>query len=92
MLKLEKEPYTGHVSVTNNGIPCQNWASMSPHSHKKTKNSFFPVDGSVQAAKNYCRSFGEQLRGSPFCFTTNPDIIWGKCELRICNGESYNIY
>ena len=87
MLKTENERYTGTVSVTNNGIPCQDWASSSPHNHTFNQNESFPADGSVHAAKNYCRNFAEFRWGSPFCITTNPDIIDGDCTLRICNGK-----
>ena len=88
VLKTENEPYTGTVSITNNGIPCQAWASSYPQQHSRNKNRYFPTDGSVHAAKNYCRSFGDLLDGIPLCFTTHPDILWGKCALRICNGKS----
>ena len=88
VLRTDNEPYTGTVSVTNNGIPCQAWASSFPHRHTMYHDKYFPVDGSAQAAKNYCRNYGDYR--SPFCYTTNPDILWGKCTLRICNGEDAN--
>ena len=91
VLQTKDEPYTGTVSVTNNGIPCQAWASSSPHSHKYNENRYFPADGSVQAAKNYCRSIKAAENGFPFCYTTNPDVRRGRCTLQICNGKEKKI-
>ena len=87
VLRTKNEPYTGTVSVTNNGIPCQAWASSSPHSHRFNENRYFPADGSVHAAKNYCRSIENAENGFPFCYTTNPGVRRGRCALQICNGK-----
>ena len=43
------------ISNTKNGITCQPWAEDRPHVNVDyEKDHMFP-DGSVKAAKNYCR-------------------------------------
>ena len=81
--RIVGEDYTGTVSVTNNGIICQAWTEQTPHPHVNFEDHHFPAAGSVSAAKNYCRNFGQ---GDPFCYTLNPFVKWSFCTLRICNG------
>ena len=81
--RIVGEDYTGTVSVTNNGITCQAWTEQTPHPHVNFEDHHFPAAGSVSAAKNYCRNFGQ---GDPFCYTLNPFVKWSFCTLRICNG------
>ena len=40
----------------------------------------FPVDGSVQAAKNYCRD--PSKKGNLWCYTTDPKIPVENCDVR----------
>lgn len=77
--------YTGTVSVTNHGRTCQAWASQTPHQHNKNKDEYFPADAGVVGASNYCRSFkGLPL---PFCYTTDPMVVYELCTLSICTGK-----
>ena len=77
--------YSGTVSVTNNGHTCQAWSSQTPHSHIFNDDGWFPDDGSVTAARNYCRSIWDHA--IPWCYTTHPDISWGYCDFSICTGK-----
>jgi hypothetical protein len=72
--------YSGSLSRTLSGLVCQNWSSNTPHSHKAYIK--FP-DGSDIAAKNYCRNPDGQ-RGSPWCYTTDPDKRWEYCNIKVC--------
>ena len=83
--ELKTSPYSGTVSVTNQGQPCQAWSSQIPHNHTDNKDGIFPLDGSVKKARNYCRDLSGS--GKPGCYTTDPLIVWGFCHLRICNGK-----
>ena len=49
-------------------------------------DDYFPADGGVIGAKNYCRTYGSYRK--PYCFIDNPYITYGYCNLRICNGKS----
>lgn len=79
--------YAGNVSVTNNGHACQSWSSQTPHRHQLTIDAFFPIDGSVENATNYCRDFDGSAMGRPWCYTTEPDIVWEYCTFSICSGK-----
>ena len=83
--ELKTSLYSGMVSVTNQGQPCQAWLSQTPHHHTDNKDGKFPLDGSVKKARNYCRALSGS--GKPGCYTTDPLIVWGFCHLRICNGK-----
>ena len=85
IIDLVHTPYTGTVTLTNHGLTCQAWNAQSPHKHIKTNDAYFPADGSVVGAKNYCRNF--EGSGRPWCFAIHEYIIWQFCDLRICNGK-----
>ena len=87
---FELTDYNGTVSVTNHGQTCQAWSSQTPHRHIHIKDRLFPMDGSVEEASNYCRDVGSP--GRPWCYTTDPDIMWNYCTFRICNGKDYFIF
>jgi len=41
-------------------------------------------DGSVKNASNYCRQPNPNSNDGPWCFTTDPNKPWEKCEVPIC--------
>ena len=73
--------YNGTISVTESGRTCQMWGLQNPHRHR-FKDTDFLVDGSKQAAKNYCRNIGTGLL--PWCFTTDPRYKWDHCYIPFC--------
>ncbi|XP_064639811.1 plasminogen-like [Lineus longissimus] len=48
--------YTGTVSKTRGGLPCQRWDAHAPHKHSYGKDAFFPYDGGIKGANNFCRN------------------------------------
>ena len=78
--------YIGHTSVTASGKQCQAWASQSPHQHSYKQDGSFP-DGSVNDASNYCRNPDRYWDEGVWCYTTDPDTEWGKCNVPRC-GQS----
>ncbi len=36
-------------------------------------------------AKNYCRT--SDVEGTPWCYTTNPDVRWEHCRIPLCEGK-----
>lgn len=78
--------YTGHKSVTETGKHCQAWASQSPHSHSYTQDDMYP-DGSVTAASNYCRNPDRNWNEGVWCYTTDRETNWEKCDVPAC-GQS----
>eukprot|EP00105_Crassostrea_gigas_P041126 XP_019925274.1 PREDICTED: plasminogen [Crassostrea gigas] len=65
--------YTGTVSHTKTGIPCQRWDSKTPHAHDL--NHLFKDE-------NYCRN--PDGSAGPWCFTMDPDIRWELCDVPKC--------
>jgi hypothetical protein len=76
--------YTGSTKHTTSGHTCQAWASNLPHRHKYHTDSYFP-DKSVQAAGNKCRSPDNDV--TPWCYTTNPYVLWEYCNVSKCEGK-----
>jgi len=74
--------YTGQRSVTASGRQCQAWTLQMPHDHIFTDDSMF-ADGSVLAARNYCRNPTND-DGAVWCFTTDPQITLEFCEVPRC--------
>lgn len=85
VMNLMNTPYTGTVAITDHGIMCQAWSAQYPNRHTRSKDAYFPADGSVEGASNYCRNF--EGYGRPWCITVDQRIMWGFCTLRICNGN-----
>ena len=77
--------YTGTVSITNGWRTCQLWSEQVPHRHAFTGNDYFPFDGSVEEAENYCRQVDGDKR--PWCYTTDTYMRWQYCDDHICGGN-----
>ncbi|XP_056003285.1 uncharacterized protein LOC125661191 isoform X1 [Ostrea edulis] len=65
--------YTGTVSHTKTGIPCQRWDSQTPHSHSYNE---------LHKDENYCRNTDGSA--GPWCYTQDPDIRWELCDVPQC--------
>ena len=78
---MRSAEYTGKVSVTESGRRCQPWALQSPQAHSVTRDNQF-ADGSVAAAKNYCRD--PDNTGYLWCYTTDPASRWERCNVDLC--------
>ena len=79
--------YVGKVSRTEYFIPCQAWASQDPQTHSYTDDDF-PLDGSLNAAENYCRDPGG-VQSRPWCYrNVHSGSEWDYCDTE-CNGISY---
>ena len=78
--------YMGTLAINENEFECQPWVSNFPHAHKHHTDSMFP-DGSVAAAKNYCRAPDDDVL--PWCYTTDPDERWGYCHIPRCKGKAF---
>ena len=71
--------YTGTVSHTKSGLPCQRWDSQTPHPHGYND---------LNKDENYCRNTdGSQ---GPWCYTQDPDTRWELCDVPRC-GKIYYI-
>ncbi|XP_034322078.2 uncharacterized protein [Magallana gigas] len=70
---LTGEEYTGTVSHTNTGIPCQRWDSQTPHNHNSDH---------LFKDENYCRNTDNSA--GPWCYTMDPDIRWELCDVPKC--------
>ena len=86
---LMQSPYTGTVSTTNHGFTCMDWTMIYGSHENNVYDDYFPADGGVIGAKNYCRTYGSYRK--PYCFIDNPYITYGYCNLRICNGKSNHV-
>merc|ERR1712110_370952 len=81
----DKSSYTGNVNVTESGIPCQPWASHSPHSHHGFHNENpgdFP-DGKLPG--NLCRSPPGDPGERPWCYTMDATVRWEHCAVYECD-------
>ncbi|XP_056004045.1 uncharacterized protein LOC125661029 [Ostrea edulis] len=65
--------YTGTVSHTQTGIPCQRWDSQTPHPH--SLNNLYKDE-------NYCRNPDRSV--GPWCHTQDPDTRWDLCDVPKC--------
>ncbi|XP_046570945.1 uncharacterized protein LOC124279186 isoform X4 [Haliotis rubra] len=80
--------YTGTLSTTTTGKVCQRWDSQTPHAHvmREDKRFRIPEFDSHQTAEesaNYCRDADNS--GMLWCFTTDEDTRWEKCDVPKCN-------
>ena len=81
--------YGGTEYIASAGYTCQKWSKQYPHKHKYDFNEFFPVDGSMYAAKNYCRDPGSH--GYLWCYTNDPLVRWHACQIPSCNGTCFYV-
>ncbi|XP_048771441.2 uncharacterized protein LOC125677425 [Ostrea edulis] len=65
--------YTGTVSHTQTGIPCQRWESQDPHPH--SLNNLYKDE-------NYCRNPDGSM--GPWCHTQDPATRWDLCDVPKC--------
>uniref|UniRef100_A0A8B9Q4V4 Plasmin n=1 Tax=Apteryx owenii TaxID=8824 RepID=A0A8B9Q4V4_APTOW len=73
--------YRGTTSFTVSGKKCQAWNSMFPHRHEKTPDKFPNAD----LRENYCRN--PDADEHPWCFTTDPSVLWEYCSLMRCDDQ-----
>ena len=83
--------YTGNVSITSTGKPCQPWALNEPH-HIETWTRDFH-ENSLEDMRNFCVNpilFNKPSRPhGPWCFTMDIDTKWEYCDIPNCaNTES----
>ncbi len=50
--EVQQSDYRGDISVTISGVPCQPWASQTPHSHTRTPENY--PDSGLES--NHCRN------------------------------------
>ena len=72
---------------------CQRWTDEEPHENNFVTNAdihydyyYFYIDGSIEAAVNYCRNIGGDYA---WCYTTDPDVEKEYCHTRICKGKCH---
>ncbi|XP_062585892.1 uncharacterized protein LOC134247569 [Saccostrea cucullata] len=65
--------YTGTISYTKSGYPCQRWDSQTPHPHDYNK---------LDKDENYCRNTDNSPQ--PWCYTQDPHVRWQECEVPRC--------
>ena len=68
--------YLGRKAVTKSGYTCQKWSSDSPH---------YPQRFPKAVNHNYCRlTTLDDSDAEPWCYTTNPNVIWEACDIPKC--------
>ncbi|CAG0903221.1 unnamed protein product [Darwinula stevensoni] len=83
--------YIGKMKRTENGNDCLRWDSR-PY---PTPKDFQPVlsyeehflNEDPGSHENYCRN--PALRERPWCFISNPDIVWEFCDIPLCEDPGY---
>ncbi|XP_061190204.1 uncharacterized protein LOC133198071 [Saccostrea echinata] len=65
--------YSGTVSYTKTGIPCQRWDSQTPHTHSYND---------LMKDENYCRNTDDSA--GAWCYTQDPDTRWELCDVPQC--------
>jgi len=74
----------GQVNTSVRGIPCQKWASDTPHiTSRDYEDSDFP-EGSHAAAENYCRNPDDGWLEGVWCYTMNASVRWDICDVPQC--------
>jgi hypothetical protein len=75
--------YTGTMSKTRSGIPCQRWDTKVPHKHSYNHDRYFPYDGGLKRAANYCRNPDGKRKGV-WCYTILKTKTWDYCNVPTC--------
>lgn len=73
---LYGDDYFGTVHQTKNGIPCQTWSELTPHSHS--------YNTKLKDQDDYCRNPTAPGDKFPWCYTIDPDIRWDFCDIPRC--------
>lgn len=81
---INQEDYRGSISITEDGIECQSWNTMSPHQHEETPSAYPYHD----LTENYCRS---PTGGIPWCYTTDINVEWGYCRIPSCATDAATV-
>ena len=77
-------PYTGNVSITDNGRIYQNWSDQTPHPHDFTVEFYVKNEVVVDVTSNYCRQ--PDFDSEPWCYTREPNVRWEYCGVSVCTG------
>jgi hypothetical protein len=80
-MHMYQTDYRGTVNVTGDGKPCQRWDSQTPHGHNDIPWAH-PNDG---LDGNYCRNPDGQWTSRAWCYTTDPDTLYGLCDVPKCH-------
>ena len=81
--------YSGYISWTRTGIPCQRWDVSSPHepNYDHIRASLMP-DAAFTAANNFCRNPDPtDSTSGPWCYTSDPERRWMQCAVPWCQGN-----
>ncbi|XP_067649116.1 apolipoprotein(a)-like [Haliotis asinina] len=83
--------YTGPRSKTITGKDCQRWDSQKPHGHGNVEDVKFFIPGfdtpqTVAGSANYCRD--PDRTGYLWCYTTDPNSRWERCDVPECNSRA----
>ncbi|XP_061190290.1 uncharacterized protein LOC133198173 [Saccostrea echinata] len=70
---LNQADYSGTVSHTKTGIPCQRWDSQTPHTHSYNN---------LVKDENFCRNTDNSA--GAWCYTQDPDTRWELCDVQQC--------
>ena len=84
--------YNGSLTVTDDARLCQRWQDKTPHYHNfdevwEEDFDYFEIDGSIEAAENFCRNTGYTT--ASWCFTTNSEIREDYCHMRLCTARDF---
>ena len=81
--------YTGTVSVTREGYPCQRWDSQQPNNHSMQIGMHFPdTDVTLSAARNFCRNPNLEPQGA-WCFVASGETRWSYCDIPKCRAGQW---
>ena len=78
--------YRGTMNKTEKGFSCQMWSSQSPHIHP-----FYTPDNIVQYGigdHKYCRNVLPAALSRPWCFTTDKNKQWDRCNVPVCKSDT----
>ena len=77
-----------NVSNTISGKICQRWDVDEPHTNQHQDVADFPPGTTTLSdAENYCRNPSPALPDGPWCYTKDPNEIWGYCDIPLCNSK-----